>query len=234
MNAEELASSLIAALAHPDGRGARVQYLIQTAARSPAPQVVAELLKTEADRQLFILPRQCLPLADAIQRIGAFSERPSIEGLGAMTAADALREQGHYSKALRDYDRASALYESADDEVGWARTRLGAAYTRAATVELGPALEEAEVARKILSRRGLWLRLARLESAMGNLLRELGRYEDSLEVHARAFAAGKLRRDGELAQDRGSGSRNARVRWSGLLQRGMGTRRRRGRNRGER
>jgi CHAT domain-containing protein/tetratricopeptide (TPR) repeat protein len=190
-NAEELASSLIAALAQPDGRTVRVQYLVQTAARSTAPQAVAERLKAEADRQLFILPRLCLPLADAIQRIGTFSEQPSIEALGAMTAADALREQGHYSKALRDYDRASALYESADDEVGWARTRLGAAYTRAATVELGPALEEADVARNILSRRGLWLRLARLESATGNLLRELGRYEESLEAQARAFAAAR-------------------------------------------
>ena len=55
------------------------------------------------------------------------------------------------------------------------------------------------MAPKILGRRGLWLRLARLESAMGNLLRELGRYEDSLEVHARAFAAARLIADAQSA-----------------------------------
>jgi CHAT domain-containing protein/tetratricopeptide (TPR) repeat protein len=190
---------LIAALARPEGHAATVQHLIQLAAGSDACQV-AETLKVEADRQLFILPRRCLPLAHAIELIGAGADRPAIQALGAMTAADALREQGHYSKALRSYDRASVLYGSAGDDVGWARTRLGAAYTRAATVELGPALEEAEVAREILGGRALWVRLARLESAIGNLLRELGRYEESLEVHARADAAAR-RIDDQLERE---------------------------------
>jgi CHAT domain-containing protein/tetratricopeptide (TPR) repeat protein len=130
-----------------------------------------------------------MPIAHEIERLGVRAHAPELQALGAMTAADALREQGRYPEALREYDRAGLLYLSVDDEVGWARTRLGSAYARATTVELGPALEEAERARAILRKHGLWVRLARLESAMGNLLRELGRTQEALQAHRRATQA---------------------------------------------
>ncbi|MBV9327806.1 MAG: CHAT domain-containing protein [Chloroflexi bacterium] len=186
--AAELASALTAILAEPELDEGGLKRLTQAAARLDAGRV-AELLKVEADRQLFIQPRTCVPLAETIERIGVLAEQPALQALGVMTAGDALRELGQYADALRSYDRAGALYRSVGDDIGWARTRLGAAYTRAATVELGPALEEAQAARAILTQHGLWPRLARLESAMGNLLREMGRYDDSLSAHARAVSA---------------------------------------------
>src|SRR5579859_83244 len=134
-----------------------------------------------------------MPIAARIERLGVLIDDPGICALGAMAAADALRDQGRYPEALREYDRAGALYRAVQDEVGWARTRLGAACTRAYTLELGPALEEAEQARTILARHELWLRLARLESAIGTLLRDLGRVDEALQAHARAaHAAARL------------------------------------------
>ncbi len=183
-----VAQALLAALAGSDKPETR--RLLQAAAQHD-PQPLAELLKQEADRQLFVVPGRSLPIAETIRQIGVLTEDPSLEALGLMTAADALRELGRYPDALREYERAGELYLSIGDEVGWARTRVGSAYTRAATVELGPALEEAERARHVLSSKKLWVRLARLESAMGNLLRELGRTQEALAAHSRAADAAR-------------------------------------------
>jgi tetratricopeptide (TPR) repeat protein len=157
------------------------------------PRQLADALKAEAERQNFIVPRRALPIAARIERLGDLVHDPGISALGALARADALRDQGRYPDALREYDRAGSLYLSVQDDVGWARTRLGSASTRAYTVELGPALEEAEQARTILTRHELWIRLARLESAIGNVLRELGRMDEALEAYARALhAAGRV------------------------------------------
>ncbi len=157
------------------------------------PRQLADALKAEAERQNFIVPRRAMPIAARIEELGVLVADPRIAALGALSRADSLRDQGRYPDALREYDRAGALYLSVLDDVGWARTRLGSAYTRANTLELGPALDEAERARSILSRHELWIRLARLESAIGNVLRELGRTDEALQAYARATdAAGRV------------------------------------------
>ena len=153
------------------------------------PRQLADALKAEAERQNFIVPRRAMPIAARIERLGDLVHDPGITALGALARADSLRDQGRYPDALREYDRAGVLYLSVQDDVGWARTRLGSVSTRAYTVELGPALDEAQQARTILARHELWVRLARLESAIGNVLRELGRTDEALHAYARATAA---------------------------------------------
>jgi CHAT domain-containing protein/tetratricopeptide (TPR) repeat protein len=153
------------------------------------PRQLADALKAEAERQNFIVPRRAMPIAARIEELGKRVADPRITALGALARADSLRDQGRYPDALREYDRAGALYLSVLDDVGWARTRLGSVSTRAYTVELGPALDEAEQARTILTEHELWIRLARLESAIGNVLRELGRTDEALQAYARAIAA---------------------------------------------
>jgi CHAT domain-containing protein/tetratricopeptide (TPR) repeat protein len=187
----EAAAALIAALGRDGGHPLETAYLqdlLRAAAVTDAHRV-ADILKAEAERHNFIVPGRSMPTASAIEALGMLVDDASLVGLGAMTAADALREQGRYPEALREYDRAADQYLSAADEVGWARTRLGAAATRAYTVELGPALLEAERARSILGGRALWVRLARLESTIGNLLRQLGRTQQALAAHERAAEA---------------------------------------------
>jgi CHAT domain-containing protein/tetratricopeptide (TPR) repeat protein len=181
-------TALLNAIAEEGDPSDQLHHLLERAATG-APRQVAELLKAEAERQNFIVPRRSMPIANAIETIGTLAKQPSLAGLGAMTAADALREQGHYPEALQEYERAGMLYLSVRDEVGWARTRLGSAYARVVTLELGPALEDADRARSILAGRKLWVRLARLECAVGNLLRELGRTPEALMAHERAARA---------------------------------------------
>jgi CHAT domain-containing protein/tetratricopeptide (TPR) repeat protein len=187
------ADELVAALAKQSdflpGPSPRVRELLAAVVAVDDPRRLADALKAEAERHAFIVPRRAMPIAATIERLGALVDDPAITALGALAGADALRDQGRYPDALREYDRAGALYLSVLDEVGWARTRLGSAYTRAYTLELGPALEEAEQARVILTRHELWIRLARLESAIGNVLRELGRTDEALQAYARAIDA---------------------------------------------
>jgi CHAT domain-containing protein/tetratricopeptide (TPR) repeat protein len=191
-SAQSAADELLAALVEPGDPAdpAHVEGLLRATVERGEPLLrFADALKAEAERQNFIVPRRAMPIAAAIERLGTLGDEPGLTALGAMTAADALREQGRYPDALREYDRAGAVYLSVLDDVGWARTRLGAAYTRAYTVELGPALEEAEQARTVLAKHKLWNRLARLESAIGTLLRELGRTGEALQAHTRAAEA---------------------------------------------
>src|SRR5260370_320088 len=96
----------------------------ETGAGRDPPSTSIVTLKAEAERHNFIVPRRAMPIAAAIERIGALVAERGITALGAMTAADALREQGRYPDALREYDRAGVLYLSVLDDVGWARTRL--------------------------------------------------------------------------------------------------------------
>src|SRR5262249_43538049 len=98
------------------------------------------------------------------------------------------------------YDRAAARFREVGDEVGWARTRVGAAGTHTFTGQLGRALAEAEQARGILAGHRLWVRLARLESIIGLLLREQGRRAEALLAYERAYAAaGRLAEADERA-----------------------------------
>lgn len=190
--AEELAKD------QPD-RSAAINRLIQAGARTDAA-TVASVLHAEVERLILIVPGRVTCIAAALGQLGRLAEQPAIEALGAMTGADALRELGRYPDALREYDRAGDLYLSAGDEIGWARTRIGAAATRRYVSELGPALEQAVRARSILRAAGLWLRLARLETAMGNLLLELGRLQEALEAQARAAEAAAHITDAEMRE----------------------------------
>src|SRR5207302_5591573 len=125
-------ADLLTAIAEESDASGRLHRLLERAAIE-APRQVAELLKAEAERQNFIVPGRSMPIARAIETIGGLAHQPGLAGLGAMTAADALREQGHYTEALQEYERAGTLYLSVQDEVGWARTRLGSAYARVVT-----------------------------------------------------------------------------------------------------
>ncbi len=82
------------------------------------PRQLADALKAEAERQTFIVPRRALPIATRIEQLGVLVADPGIIALGALARADSLRDQGRYPDALREYDRAGALYLSVLDDVG--------------------------------------------------------------------------------------------------------------------
>ena len=90
-----------------------------------AAGVVVEHLKNEADRYWLIDPRRSLELADRIISIGEARLDASQTALGMMAKGDALRFLGRPLEAWPLLERAGTLFQSAGNEVGWARTRIG-------------------------------------------------------------------------------------------------------------
>jgi CHAT domain-containing protein len=149
----------------------------------------AEALKAEAERQLNVDSVQSLSTAEAIC---VLSDEPGIVGLGQLARADALRELGRYAEAAQAYENAAQLFRTADDEVGWARTRIGAILTARYTGDHASILADIDEARRILADNRLWLRLTRLENNTGAMLAALGRTGEALRAHQRALAAAEL------------------------------------------
>jgi CHAT domain-containing protein len=147
---------------------------------------IAERLKAEAEHQLNVDGGRSLEIADRIYGLGSDD---GVRGLGLMARGDALRVLGRRADAMHAYQSAAELFRSAGDEVGWARTRIGAIATARYTGEHAQILADADKARRILADHGLWLRLARLENNGGALLSALGRPEEALAAHERALAA---------------------------------------------
>src|SRR5713226_7273078 len=146
----------------------------------------ADRLKAEAERLLHVDVERSLEIAEEICRL---EPDGSVRGLGLMARADALRVLGRYAEATRAYQAAADTYQAAGDEVGWARTRIGATVTARYTGTQAQVLVDLEEARRILGHHALWLRLARLESSTGLLLAALGRSEEALAIHRRALVA---------------------------------------------
>jgi tetratricopeptide (TPR) repeat protein len=147
---------------------------------------LAESLKAEAERQLSVDSQRSLEIADQICRLEGDD---GVRALGLLARADALRELGRHGQAMEGYQTAAALYRSLGDEVGWARTRIGATLTCRQTGSHGAVLDDLDEARRILTDHALWLRLARLETAAGGLLSALGRINEGLSAHRRALDA---------------------------------------------
>ena len=158
-------------------------------ADSRSPAEIAEELKAESDRLLHVDPPRALSVAEQIGGLADQSHDERIRALGQLAEADALRTLGRYQDALAGYGRAATLYQALHDEVGWARTRIGATVTWRYTGVSNAELASIDQARSILSRRRLWVRLARLEQHAGQLLCELGRFEPAIQAYERALVA---------------------------------------------
>jgi CHAT domain-containing protein/tetratricopeptide (TPR) repeat protein len=155
--------------------------------RSPAE--IAEELKAESDRLLHVDPPRALNVAEQIGAVADQAADERIRALGQLAEADALRTLGRYQDALAAYSRAARLYQGLADEVGWARTRIGATLTWRYTGVSNDDLASIDRAREILARRRLWLRLTRLEQHVGTLLCELGRLGQATQAYERAIDA---------------------------------------------
>jgi CHAT domain-containing protein len=167
---------------------------------NPAPSSVrvAEELKAEAERQLNVDSERSLAIAEQICDLG---DEPETRGLGLLARADALRELGRYAEAAQAYEDAAAVFREAGNDVGWARTRSGAAFNARYAGEHTVILSEIDEARNILTEHRLWLRLTRLENNVGGLLSALGRNAEALAAHRRALgAAERLEPRNELVE----------------------------------
>lgn len=111
------------------------------------------------------------------------------QAMGLMARGDALRAKGDFAAALTCLDDAGSLFLALNDEVSWARTRIGWILTANALGQGAAALAVVDRARAVLTQAGMWLRVGILELNTGTVLRTLGRYEQALGCYTRARAA---------------------------------------------
>jgi CHAT domain-containing protein len=108
--------------------------------------------------------------------------------------AQSLRAVGHvlligrrYGEALKRYDAALQLFRAAGQDIDVGRTLSGGVLH--SLIYLGrfdDALASAREARRIFERHGDLLRLARLDSNMGNILGRQNRFQEALALYERA------------------------------------------------
>lgn len=165
-----------------------VQRLADPGQAALAAQIV-ERLKLEADRYWAIDPARSLELAGLICAIGEVSGDKQVMALGRMAQGDALKFLGQLEAAWERLNQARDLYQTAGDEVGWARTCIGRLYLSVSLNRVAEALAEAETARAILTRLGETERLLRLNFQTALVHNYLGQPGVALEWFQSARAA---------------------------------------------
>ena len=151
-----------------------------------AASVVAAL-KDAADRHWLSNPNESLHLADAILRIGEMRDDPLVAALGMMARADALKYLGRTHEAWDTFQQAGDSYKAAQDEIGWARTRIGMLAMSTSVNAVGTALLEAEQAHAIFQRRGENDLITRLDINLALVYSWIGDPQRSLMCCAEAL-----------------------------------------------
>ena len=105
---------------------------------------VVDRLKEEADRHWYINPHRSLTFADRIVTIGTQQDNPSQIALGLMARGDALSFLGRTTEAWETLDQAGNMFQTIEDEIGWARTRIGRLHLSPMLNRVADALADAE------------------------------------------------------------------------------------------
>jgi CHAT domain-containing protein/tetratricopeptide (TPR) repeat protein len=177
--------SLVELLAlQPQSR--RRRQLLQAGREWWKPETVARLYD-EVVRLVRVDLRQAERLARAAAWIAA-----QIEDEGSRAAS--LRALGHvfylkrkYEPAREHYQAALAIYERLGMELDVGRTISGSLQTLIYLGRYDEAFACAERAQTIFLKHGDHLRLARLDTNMGNILHRQDRFEEALERYRRAY-----------------------------------------------
>lgn len=158
----------------------------------PLPDDVAaeviDSLKQEADRYWFIDPNRSLEFATRIIAIGRARADKGQIALGLMAQGDALKLLGRMEEAWESLAQAGDMYHAANDEVGWARTRIGRLYIGIKLNRTENIIEEAEQAQVIFLRYSEHEKLVRLDNNIALAFTWLGKPEQALQVYRSALA----------------------------------------------
>lgn len=129
-----------------------------------------------------------LQYADAIIAIGQHWHNDHAIALGTMARGDTLRLRGESEAAWDTLDQAATLFTEIGNDVGWARTWIGRLMLAFDLKKIDEALEQSEVAGKILDKAGEIDFLLRLENSIAFLYATQGKLHDALPVFLRAAA----------------------------------------------
>ncbi|HKF38471.1 MAG TPA: CHAT domain-containing protein [Ktedonobacteraceae bacterium] len=188
---------LVAALLEMDDK--QGQRLLQTylpAFDDASIDLLVKLLKREADNQWATESGRSFLLAGHLLFIGDVIKSKYVHALGLMTRGDALRRMEHYREALPFLDAAGEEFLEIDDEVGWARTRIGRVSACLKLNRTSEALRDAAAAREIFMRYENYLRAGQIDVNAAMINYELGQYDQALRLFDRAIETYGLLGDG--------------------------------------
>jgi CHAT domain-containing protein len=153
------------------------------------PDALLRALKAESERLYYANPGLALTAAEALIQGAALAARPEHGAMGLMARADALRILGRYPDSLADFEAAAQAFRALNDEVGWARTRIGWVHAMHMLGRGEEALPVADRARAIFVRHGEWLRAGGIDINTAVVCHQLGRLDRAIALHDRALAA---------------------------------------------
>ena len=144
--------------------------------------------KERLDEALRSDARRALALGDLAVAAATIVREPALLGLATRGRAQALHQSGACTEAIALYERASAMYSEAGDEVEAARTLIGAIDALGYVGRTQDALATAERCIEIFSRLGEDLHRAKVELNVGNLYHRLERNSESGRYYSSARA----------------------------------------------
>jgi len=145
-----------------------------------AKQRLDEALRSDA--------RQALALGDLAVAAATLIKDPALLGLATRGRAQVLHQSGACTDAIPLYERASAMYSQAGDEIEAARTLIGAIDALGYVGRTDDALATAEKCIEIFDRSGENLHRAKVELNVGNLYHRLERDSESGRYYSSARA----------------------------------------------
>src|SRR6266478_2255402 len=169
--------------------------------------LVVELIKREADRQWNKDGRISFILSGYLLLIGTMTRNKFYHALGLMARGDALRRMDRNQEALPFFDAAGAEFLEIEDEVGWARTRIGRVSACLQLNRTSEALRDAAAAREIFMRYENYLRAGQIDVNAAMINYELGQYDQALRLFDRAIETYLLQGEGvelNIARARGN------------------------------
>ncbi len=164
-------------------------------------------LKKEADRCWNTDAPLSLVLSGHLLLVANLAHNTYYHALGLMARGDALRRLDRNLEALPFFDAAGEEFMANDDEVGWARTRIGRVSACLQLNRTTEALNDAEAAHAIFIRHGKLRRAGQIDVNAAIINFELGQYDQALRLFDRAIETYALHGDGvelNIARARGN------------------------------
>jgi tetratricopeptide (TPR) repeat protein len=144
-------------------------------------------LKREADRQWVTDVNLSFTLSGYLLLIGNITHNKYYFALGLMARGDALRRMDRDQDALPFFDAAGEEFLALEDEVGWARTRIGRVSACLRLNRPTEALRDAARAHDIFVRYGKLRRAGQIDVNAAIINFELGHYDQALRLFDRAI-----------------------------------------------
>ncbi|GAC1371109.1 MAG: CHAT domain-containing protein [Ktedonobacteraceae bacterium] len=164
-------------------------------------------LKKEADRCWNTDAPLSLLLSGHLLLVANLVHNTYYHALGLMARGDALRRMDRNLEALPFFDAAGEEFMANQDEVGWARTRIGRVSACLQLNRTTEALDDAEAAHAIFMRHGKLRRAGQIDVNAAIINFELGQYDQALRLFDRAIETYALHGDGielNIARARGN------------------------------